>query len=82
MRQIGDKQYYQDCYTIIVYVVGWGLGVKRELFKKWNVYFMGQLGKAYGGEGSKITFRFLYWGLINQERKYRRRSNLGGNNDF
>lgn len=27
---------------------------------------MGQLGKAYGGEGSKITFRFLYWGLINR----------------
>lgn len=43
---------------------------------------MGQLGKAYGGEESKITFRFLYWGLINQKRNYRRRNNLGGNNDF
>lgn len=42
----------------------------------------GQLGRKDRGGGFKLTFRFLYWGLINQERKYTRRKNLGGNDDL
>lgn len=46
------------------------------------LWLHGQLGRKDGGGGSKPTFKFLYWGLINQERKYRKRTNLGGNDDL
>lgn len=36
----------------------------------------------YGVEEFKIIFRFLYWGVINQERKQRRRRNWGGDGDL
>lgn len=73
----------QDRRAMLVYAVGWRDGIT---LKRWSrgrmICLHGQLGRKDGGGGFKLTFRFLYWSLINQERKYTRRNNLGGNDDL